>query len=69
MKKIHWIILGIITVLSLIGQFSIEHHHHWWDMIPGFYAIFGFVGCVLIFKLSKLFGKKIVYRDEDYYDK
>jgi hypothetical protein len=37
MKKIHWIILAAITAASLIGQFFADHHH-WWDVIPGFYA-------------------------------
>ena len=69
MKKIHWILLSIITAISLIGQFSVEHHHHWWDMIPGVYAIYGFIGCILIVKVSKLYGKKIAFRDEEYYDK
>jgi hypothetical protein len=68
MNKIHWIILAVITLLSLIGQYAVEHHH-WWDMIPGFYAIYGFVGCILIVKVSKWYGKKISFRDEDYYDR
>lgn len=68
MKKMHWVILAVITVISLIGQYVAEPHH-WWDKIPGFYAIYGFVGCILIVKISKWFGKKIVFRDEDYYDR
>ncbi len=69
MNKTHWIILAVITVVSLIGQYSTGEHHHWWDIIPGFYAIYGFVGCILIVKVSKLYGKKIVFRDEEYYDR
>jgi hypothetical protein len=68
MKKIHWIILALITIVSLIGQLFADHHH-WWDAIPGFYAFYGFVGCILIVVVSKWFGKKIVFRDEDYYDR
>jgi hypothetical protein len=68
MKTIHWIILALITVGSLIGQHFADHHH-WWDAIPGFYALYGFVGCILIVVISKWFGKKIVFREEDYYDR
>ncbi len=68
MKKIYWVILVVMTGISLIGQYSSEHHH-WWDMIPAFYAVYGFVGCILIIKISKWFGKKIVFKDEDYYDR
>ncbi|HDQ39668.1 MAG TPA: hypothetical protein ENN39_01365 [Desulfonatronum sp.] len=69
MKKVHWIILAVITAVSLIAQYSTGEHHHWWDLIPGFYAIYGFVGCILIVKISKWYGKKIVFRGEDYYDR
>ena len=69
MKKMHWAILAVITVISLIGQYSTQVHHHWWDKIPGFYAIYGFGGCLLIIKVSKWLGKKIVFRDEEYYDR
>jgi uncharacterized membrane protein YuzA (DUF378 family) len=67
MRKLHWVILGVITALSLVAQYM-GKQSYWWDMVPGFYAIYGFVGCILIVKVSKWFGKKIVFRDEDYYD-
>ena len=69
MKKIHWVTLAVITAASIIGQYLAEDFHHWWDMIPGFYAVYGFVGCILIIKVSKWFGRKIVFRDEDHYDR
>ncbi len=68
MKKLYWIVLGLITALSLIAQY-LGKQSYWWDMVPGFYAIYGFVGCILIVKISKWFGKKIAFRDEDYYDR
>jgi hypothetical protein len=34
---------------------------------PGFYAFFGFVACVIIILVSKLFGFALKVR-EDYYD-
>ncbi|MBD3331850.1 hypothetical protein GF356_03285 [candidate division GN15 bacterium] len=68
MRRIHWIILAVLTVLSLVGQYLAKHYYAW-DVIPGFYAILGFIGCLVIIKVSKWFGKKIVFRDEDYYDR
>jgi hypothetical protein len=35
---------------------------------PGFYACFGFVACVIIILISKLFGFVLKVR-EDYYDR
>ncbi len=70
MKRWHWIALGILTLISLIAEFTIvEHGKHWWSHVPAFYILWGFIGCVAIIYISKWFGKFIVQRDEDYYDK
>jgi hypothetical protein len=69
MKKWHWGLLIILTAISLIGEFFFlgEYQEHWWSVIPGFYIILGFIGCVLIIVLSKAYGKFLVQRREDYY--
>lgn len=72
MKKWHWWTLTAITVVSfIIEKFFMHHdpkHHFWWNDIPGFFIIFGFVGCVAIIVVSKYIGKKLLQKDEDYYD-
>ncbi|MFZ2643971.1 MAG: hypothetical protein WA117_23455 [Verrucomicrobiia bacterium] len=45
-----------------------EHAHTWAEHIPGFWALFGFVGCILLFVFSKMFGHFGVTTREDYYD-
>jgi hypothetical protein len=69
MKRWHWAALIILTIISLIGEFFFlgEYDAHFWSVIPGFYIIFGFIGCALIIFLSKAFGKMLVQRREDYY--
>lgn len=70
MKTIHWILLGLVTVASLILQyFGPPHPHpHAWDAIPLFYCFFGFVGCILIIVVSKALGKAWLQKEEDYYE-
>lgn len=68
MKKMHWAMLIVLTVVALVGQYLAKHYYAW-DMIPGFYAIFGFLGCLVIIKVSKWFGKRMLFRDEEYYDR
>jgi hypothetical protein len=70
MKTWHWIALGALTVGSLALQlFGPEHPHpHAWDRIPAFYALYGFVGCILIIVISKGLGKAWLQKREDYYD-
>jgi len=70
MKTWHWIALGLVTLITIALQlFGPENKHgHAWDSIPAFYAIYGFVGCVLIIVISKALGKGALQKPEDYYD-
>ena len=51
MKKWHWLSLALLTVFSLLVEFSMHHdstHHHWWTRIPAFWIFFGFLGCIIL---------------------
>jgi Na+/H+ antiporter NhaB len=45
-----------------------EHAHTRPEHLPGFWAVFGFVGCVVIIIASKAFGHAGIMTREDYYD-
>ena len=47
---------------------SKEHVHTLVERIPGFWAVFGFVACVVIIIVSKWFGHLGIMTREDYYD-
>ena len=71
MKKWPWIVLLLLTILSLMAEFTMTHdpkHHHWWSSIPLFWIIFGFVGCTVIVFVAKTLGKLWLSKKEDYYD-
>jgi len=70
MKKIHWIIIGLVLLLTFLLEFIFlaDYDSHWWNAIPGFYAIFGLLGCILLVYAATFISKKIVNRDLDYYD-
>ena len=70
MKTIHWIILGIIFVITLVLEFTVlaGYDSHWWNAIPAFYAIFGFMMCLALIYSAKFIAKKILNRDINYYD-
>jgi hypothetical protein len=38
-----------------------------WEKIPAFYAIYGFVACVVLVVIAKRM-RKVVIRKENYYD-
>ena len=66
LKRIAYGVLAITVVLD----FFIERHHNvfFWDEIPGFSAVYGFVSCVLIVVVSKALGHSWLERSEDYYN-
>lgn len=47
---------------------SKEHAHTAAERIPGFWAVFGFVACVVIIIVSKWYGHLGIMTREDYYD-
>lgn len=44
-----------------------RHTYHDWEKFPAFYAVFGFVACVILVFLAILM-RKVVMRKEDYYE-
>jgi hypothetical protein len=71
MNKLRWAILGMVTIISLLGGLATPRdpaHYTWWNSIPAFFALFGFIGCMLIIFLAKSLGKLFLRQGEDYYD-
>ena len=72
LKTVIWIscaVLALVVVLDAIPAIvDKEHAHtapeHW----PGFWAVFGFVACVVIVLFSKWFGHLGIMAREDYYE-
>jgi hypothetical protein len=56
-----------LLILLVIEFFTPKHGHFSWEEAYGFYAVYGFIGCVsLIFIARGL--RWLVKRKEDYYD-
>lgn len=66
LKRASYAVLVLIVVIDFF--LPRDHPHFFWDLIPGFSAVFGFVSCILIIVVSKAFGHYAVGRQEDYYD-
>ena len=64
-RYIFFISIGLSMVMGVL--FRHEHPHFWWDKIPAFDAVFGFLGCILIVIGSKALGHHWLQKDEDYY--
>jgi len=60
---------GGACILLFVFDFLVERKTHApMEQLPGFYPVYGFVGCVLLVLLAKEL-RKFVMRDEAYYDK
>lgn len=67
-------VVGIWVVFAVLDRFFVPHgggpgtvSAPVWDGIPGFYALFGFIGCLLLIAVSKAIGAHL-QRDEGYYN-
>lgn len=61
------VFVGISIVLLVLDLVVDRKVHQPAERMPGFYAIYGFVGCVILVLVAKEM-RKVVMRDEDYYD-
>jgi len=70
----YWFYLSLaVVVLSEIvaliyGLIFGMHPHFWFEWIPAWGSLYGFVSCAVIIIVSKFIGKKWLMRREDYYD-
>lgn len=61
--------LALLVLLDAIPAIvDKEHAHTAAEHFPGFWAAFGFVGCVILIIASKWFGHLGIMQPEDYYD-
>ncbi|NQV48149.1 MAG: hypothetical protein HQ504_10250 [Rhodospirillaceae bacterium] len=61
--------LFVVCGLSIVAEFFIYRHiDHPWEVLFGFYGVYGFFACVILVLVAKEM-RKVVMRKEDYYDK
>ena len=69
-RNVRFVVRALIAAcILLFGLDFVLHRHasHPWEEIFGFYAIYGFVACVLLVLLAKEM-RKLLMRDENYYE-
>ena len=63
--RIFYLALAALLVAGLVVP---GHPHFSWEKWPGFYAVYGFVACVVLVLVAKYILRPLVRRNEDYYD-
>ena len=69
-KRWCYAILAAVALSEVVGLFVFhgDHSHFWFEGIPAFGSLYGFVSCVVIIVVSKFLGKVWLMRGEDYYE-
>ena len=65
--RVCWVLLALLAGFDAL-LLDKEKAHTAAEHLPGFWALFGLVSCVVIIFVSKWFGKLGITRQEDYYD-
>ncbi len=66
-KRLLRIFFALCGVVLLCDLFYDRHTTHPWEHLWGFFALFGFVACVVLVLVAKEM-RKAVMRRENYYD-
>ena len=60
------LLLALCMLLFALDFVLQRHSSHPWETIPGFYALFGFIGCVLLVIIAKGL-RRLLMRPTNYY--
>jgi len=61
-------LLGLLVLFDVLFV-NKEEVESWFEELPGFWAAFGFVACIVMIRFSKWFGHQGIMTREDYYDR
>ncbi len=62
-------ILYVVLAATIAFDFLVPRHeaHFWGDKVPGFWTVFGFIGCILLIRVMKGLAHAWLMKKEDYY--
>lgn len=67
-KRVRIILYVCCGLLIALDFFVPKHGHFMWESWFGFFALYGFVCCVLLVLAAKYLLRPAMKRGEDYYD-
>lgn len=67
-QRVLYIFFTCVVLLLVIDVFYHKHAIFPWEGYFGFYAVFGFVACVVLVLVAKYILRPLAMRKEDYYD-
>lgn len=62
-----WVLYALCAGLFVVDFFIDKHGHYTWETSWPFHTVYGFVACVGLVLAARVL-RKLIMRDEDYYD-
>ncbi len=60
--------LYAVCIVAFAADFVVHRHvDHPWEALPGFYAVYGLVACVILVLAAREL-RKLIMRGDDHYD-
>ncbi len=66
-KRLLVIFYASLVVLLIVDFFIHKHADFPWEEAPNFFAVYGFVSCVLLIFIARIL-RPMIMRDEDFYE-
>lgn len=67
-QRVLFLLYGCCAILFFLDFIIHRHMLHPWEGLLGFYAVYGFIGCVVLVLVAK-WMRTFLMRDEDYYNR
>jgi len=61
-------LFGMCVLLVALDLVINRYTYHSWENLTGFYALYGFIGCVILVVIAK-WMRTFLMRSEEYYDR
>ena len=68
LKRLLTVFYSLCAIFFALDVFVHKHIYFDCEKWPGFYAVYGFVACVVLVLVSKYILRPLVMRKEDYYE-
>ena len=66
-RRLFYLVLALIVIADFLVPRT--HGEYFWELLPGWAALYGLGSCVALILVSKFLGHQGgLMRDEDYYD-
>ncbi len=66
LKKVLIVYLIVLVIYDIVIHIG-AHGHFFVDNIPGFWRLFGGIGCFILIKVAKGIAHAFLSKDEDFY--